>query len=146
MKNLLWLLMLGVVAIFTGPVLTGENAPHLKHGRERLERRDHPLLRALIAEDLNAEDTDHDGKLDHGELKAVLDKDHDGKVDHGEWRNEVKAIKEKLDTDKDGKLEPKEVEGVLEKIREKFPKYYEHLIKRLRERREREREREKKDK
>ena len=92
-------------------------------------------------------DLDKDGKLDHGEWKKAvdaeigsLDTDKDGKLDHGERKAVLQKFKATLDMDKDGKLDHGELRKALGEMKESHPELYEHLMRRLRERRERRKE------
>ena len=62
-------------------------------------------------------DTDHDGKLDPGELTGIVDarrvarvdRDRDGTLDRAEWMKLVQAQFKQVDTDRDGKLDAAEL-------------------------------------
>jgi Ca2+-binding EF-hand superfamily protein len=88
-------------------------------------------------------DTDKDGKLDHGELRAALDEeigaidaDKDGKIDHGEQRKALQALRAKLDANKDGNVDDGEFRRAFADLKTSDPVLYHRLGERLHHRRE----------
>jgi EF hand domain-containing protein len=80
-------------------------------------------LEAGLKADFDAADTNHDGRLDPDEVRAVnekrwadglstttaiIDWNHDGYVDFNEFAAAPRSLFEQLDVNGDGKLEPKE--------------------------------------
>ncbi|MBV9992488.1 MAG: hypothetical protein JOZ72_14510 [Alphaproteobacteria bacterium] len=82
-------------------------------------------LEAGLKADFAAADTNHDGKLDEDEARAVneqrwseglsttstlVDWNHDGVVDFNEFAGTARSLFDELDVNGDGKLSPKEME------------------------------------
>jgi Ca2+-binding EF-hand superfamily protein len=141
MKPLFALALCALALFLALPAISGEGAG-LRHrlDLDKDGKLDHGELRAVLEEVMGNLDADKDGKVDHGELKAKLDTDKDGKIDHGELRAALQTVKAKLDTDKDGKIDHGELRAALKNLKETHPKLFAHIMERIRERRERKQE------
>lgn len=77
-------------------------------------------------------DLDGDGKIDHGELKRVIQlilHEKEGREFKlsDEERSKLAELHDRLDRDKDGQADPSQVRVMLKRLREHHPKIYAKL-------------------
>jgi hypothetical protein len=112
MKSFLTLILAAAFTVaWMGHAGEAEKARRREHEKDNDEKVDRRELRSAVDSELKALDTDKDGKIDHGERKAL------------------RALRDKLDKDGDGIPDREE----MKKLREKHPELHERLVKRMRE-------------
>ena len=118
-----------IALLAIGTFLTGARATAAQAGKNANQY-------AALDAQLMELDKDHDGRLDHGEIRgalravkklndprilALVDTNKDGKIDKGE-------LKKYLDTDQDGKIDHGEARRFLIMIKTQFPDLYAKVV------------------